>query len=298
MTRGPQIRSRLRQPVIALATGLVIGCGADPTQEAVSARSRVSGVSNSSTQLIAAAATAAAPGSWSATADLPPGDTWDQASQGRSAVLLRDGRLLVQAYENYLYDPAAAIWAKTASMSVPRSGAQLTLLNDGRVLAVGGGSEIAELYNPVTGTWTRTGSMVADRRSHTATLLKNGKVLVVGGMYCERFFCLSPPPAWAAPEELYDPATGKWTQTGSSSRPDGHTATLLNDGRVLVVSFRGAETYDAATGAWSQPGRAPFNPHGHASHRRESACGGRLECRTLRPLDRNLDPHWWPRRSS
>ena len=38
MIRGPQIRSALLQPGMLLATALVVGCGADSTQEAVGAR--------------------------------------------------------------------------------------------------------------------------------------------------------------------------------------------------------------------------------------------------------------------
>ncbi|PYV57539.1 MAG: hypothetical protein DMG98_10260, partial [Acidobacteria bacterium] len=54
--------------------------------------------------------------------------------------------------------------------------------------------------------WTTTGSLINARWYHTATLLANGKVLVAGG---DNFSgdldeC-----------ELYDPATGDWTFTGS-----------------------------------------------------------------------------------
>ena len=63
--------------------------------------------------------------------------------------------------------------------------------------------------------------------SHTATLLPNGKVLVAGG-YLEA--------ASLASAELYDPATGTWSATGSlATGARNHTATLLPNGKVLVA---------------------------------------------------------------
>ena len=55
-------------------------------------------------------------------------------------------------------------------------------------------------------TFTNTGSMSVARDLHTATLLNNGKVLVAGG-----FMVL----CTIASAELYDPATGTWSTTGS-----------------------------------------------------------------------------------
>ncbi len=58
-------------------------------------------------------------------------------------------------------------------------------------------------------TWTATGSLTTGRRSHhTATLLPNGKVLVAGGVGIRQHGILDS-------AELYDPATGTWTATGS-----------------------------------------------------------------------------------
>ena len=65
------------------------------------------------------------------------------------------------------------------------------------------------------------------RDSHTATLLPSGKVLVAGGLDC----CSS-----LSSAELYDPATGMWTATGSMRHGTlFHTATLLPSGKVLVA---------------------------------------------------------------
>ena len=143
-------------------------------------------------------------------------------------------------------------------MGTPRWGHIATLLANGRVLVVGGRNGVvqlssAELYDPSTGTWSPTGSMVGHvGGDFSATLLRDGRVLVAGG---GRGGDLYQPVADA---ELYDPATGSWTATGSMNAPrSGHLAALLPDGRVLVaggVELNSAELYDPATGTWAPTG--------------------------------------------
>ncbi len=200
-----------------------------------------------------------ATGTWTAT-----GSMVTHAGAGFTATLLRDGNVLVAGGSSAeLYDPVTGTWIATGTMATPHGGGSTaTLLLDGKVLALSGtyGDAIsgtathnsAELYDPATGTWTATGSFVAARYGHMATLLRDGRVLVAGGATC---------PAWSgcdlASAELYDPATGTWTATGSMaggmSGQYGHMATLLPDGRVLE---RGAppELYDPATGTWTATG--------------------------------------------
>jgi hypothetical protein len=117
------------------------------------------------------------------------------------------------------------------------------------------------------GKFTPTGSMAYPRIQATATLLCDGRVLVVGGLGGNSAASLNDGSSWAlASAELYDPATGKFSPTGSLAmgRMD-HTATLLLDGRVLIAGglgalatgTLGAEAYDPRTGKFSSP--APNN---------------------------------------
>jgi hypothetical protein len=89
------------------------------------------------------------------------------------------------------------------------------------------------------------------RGRHTATLLSNGKVLAAGGNNGATDGVI-------ASAELYLPASGTWTATGSLAvaRQD-HTATLLPNGKVLAAGgnyLASAELYDLASGTWTATG--------------------------------------------
>src|SRR5262249_3699891 len=152
-------------------------------------------------------------------------------------------------------------------MSEGRRAFTLTRLLNGKVLAAGGfntngATASADIYDPATAQWTPTNPLQTPRGLHSATLLPDGRVLVAGGED------LQPTPPGANPvdsalasAEIYDPATGQWTPTGSLGQVrQEQTAMLLPNGKVLVAAgeayFDGlfptsAELYDPASGKWS-----------------------------------------------
>lgn len=106
-------------------------------------------------------------------------------------------------------------------------------------------------------TWSFTGNLQQARSSHTATLLNNGQVLIVGGTYRGSFVEYGLTSA-----ELYNPATGAFSTTGSlNTGRFGHTATLLSNGKVLIAGgtdvstpLSSAELYDPTSGTFTVTG--------------------------------------------
>ena len=102
-------------------------------------------------------------------------------------------------------------------------------------------------FAQASGTWVTTGTMTHPRS--VATLLQNGQVLEVGGVSG-----VSEPGGYPAlmGAELYNPATGTWTATGSGGFTSGGHAVLLANGDVFDVGGAGITTlYNPKTGTWS-----------------------------------------------
>jgi hypothetical protein len=129
-------------------------------------------------------------------------------------------------------------WTSTGNMTLGRSHHLAERLNDGRVLVASGYTDAAaataEIYDPVTGTWSSTGSLNFAHLQGTMTKLDDGRVLVVGGS-ASRYANLP-----LATAEIYDPASGAWSVTGSLNQARSrHAAALLADGRVLILGVQG-----------------------------------------------------------
>ena len=147
-----------------------------------------------------------------------------------------------------------------SSMGTARSDHVATLLANGKVLIVGGDAS-AELFDPASRTFTPTGNMTTLRYGATATLLADGTVLIAGGFGSGT----SQLPRLSS-AELYDPGSGTFTATGSMAVGRVlHTATVLNDGKVLIAggtdanggggaATASAELYDPSAGTFTLTG--------------------------------------------
>jgi galactose oxidase-like protein/Kelch motif protein len=146
-----------------------------------------------------------------------------------------------------------------------RGGAAETLLPSGKVLITGGQNEnawlnSAVLYDPSRGTFSPTGNMNYSRAFHTSTLLPDGTVLITGGEQGSDLPLVKT-------AELYNPISGQFTVAAHlmTIAREKHTATLLADGRVLIVGGKQADTYDPSTQVFTKTPNSPTNRTSHAA---------------------------------
>lgn len=130
-----------------------------------------------------------------------------------------------------------------------------------------------------SGLFNSVGNLQHARLYHTATLLTNGKVLVAGGAEKKPVVF-----SGLASAEIFDPTTGLFSSTSNMASPRFmHTATLLNNGRVLVTGGRGqsgldgelnpipplmldsAEIYDPVTSTFMPTGKMSVARAGHTA---------------------------------
>ena len=203
---------------------------------------------------------------------------------GHTATRLTDGRVLIAGGSprvapggitsvlatSELFDPASKSFAQSATMATSRFGHSAVRLLDGRVLVMGGTSDCntvfcfqtatAELFDPATESFTSTGSMLSARTGFSATLLQDGRILVAGGFsrFCRGFLSS----CYLSSAELFDPASGTFSSTGSMTMPRSNaTATELNNGMVLIAGGQDnsgplstLELFDPAKGIFTLAG--------------------------------------------
>ena len=147
--------------------------------------------------------------------------------------------------------------AKTSvgSMNDPRQGFGTVVLEDGKLLAIGGIGPygpfpLVESYDPGLDTWTTRARMMTSRSFFVTAKLNDGRILVAGGLGETENL---------ESAEIYDPVTDTWSQirrmVDSRALAAGVT---LDDGRVMVTGgngFKGGaqktvEAYDPIERVW------------------------------------------------
>jgi hypothetical protein len=192
------------------------------------------------------------------------------ASAHHTAIRLADGRVAVVGGSRGqstlsdsvdLFDPAARTWTHAASMATGREGACAIEVAPGRLFVNGGtvslsGQGATEWVDTRAGTAAPGAADSPRRIAHTCTLLADGRVLVTGGRSNENF-----PGGASMSAEIWNPASGAWRFAAGrmQSARSAHTATLLPDGRVLLVGGFGQATiqpsfeiFDPATERFTQ----------------------------------------------
>ncbi len=216
----------------------------------------------------------------------PSTETWTPTGsingwrQGFSTTLLDDGKVLLSGgwdgyptgiyfEDTYLFEPSAGTWSLTGTIHTGRYRPTSALLNDGKVLLVGGSASgvalnTTERFDPLVGIWLPSSDLSIGRYYHTMNTLLNGQVIVTGGIYNN---------AELATTEIYDPSPGTWSLTTSMNYPrKEHTGTTLGTGNVLVTGgsientvLKITELYDPSTFTWSMIAPMNTNRRYHAA---------------------------------
>jgi hypothetical protein len=184
-----------------------------------------------------------------------------------AATVLSDGRVLVAGGESEpeIFDPESGVWSPAGTTSGTYRFVHGVLLQDGRVLLVGGafeGGVSAEIYDPSTNTWRLTGQLTEPRMFHSALGLPDGRVLVAGGHYYDDGGNYHDHLA----VEVFDPYTETWREVGVVSDPAILPGlTLLHDGRVLVTEKRTATIFDPVSESWTRVADLNYEREYHVS---------------------------------
>ena len=175
-----------------------------------------------------------------------------------SAARLADGGVLIVGVGDdgegvaIVFDPKEDSWELLQGSLAGRGVPNMVLLDDGRVLAVGGAdlsssgysldpSDAVEIFDPRTGDWTQAAAMPESALEQSLAALRGGLVLAA----LPRGSDSSDSPSVF----LYDPAADAWRATAPNQPADYDSAVVsviaaLRDGRALATGKRSAAAAD------------------------------------------------------
>lgn len=205
---------------------------------------------------------------------IPLGDM-GQARSGHTATILSNGKVLITGGSSAtgilssveIFDPdTLTSSAGLNQLTTARAEHTATLLPDTGALLVAGNDPLgtsftAELFDPLTGGFSPLSNTLKNLRSgHTATQLQDSRVLIVGGADGSNIAQRGSEAFDPRRVDLFDPKTGTFTflAQGLNIERIDHTATLLPDGRVLILGGRNstgtlqsAEIFDPVTASFT-----------------------------------------------
>ncbi len=155
-----------------------------------------------------------------------------------------------------IYSPMTRTFSATGSMSEKRYSHTATLLDDGWVFVAGGANQETcaslasmERFNLDHDGFDTSVPMLSPRAWHTATRLQDGRLLLAGGSQVDA--CNDTSLTVISAADIYDPEFQTYTVPGKQlATPRSlHTATLLPDGRVLLVGGYTASGIDPNSGS-------------------------------------------------
>jgi len=167
------------------------------------------------------------------------------------------------------YDPKTDTWATRADMPTPRSHMTVSALG-GKIYAIGGGARIVagrsgedrpllEVYDTATNRWARAADLPTPRSALSSSVV-DGRIYVMGGAFHRG-------PTSSTEElvrtmrtlsvvEIYDPASGRWTEGAGLAISRGWFSTSVVNGKVYVVGGRSL----APGGKATFPGLEVYTP--------------------------------------
>jgi hypothetical protein len=206
------------------------------------------------------------PNTWTLTGSLnSPRD--DMAAQplpnGQALVVGGTNVDFISFSSTKIWDPKGGVWGDSGLLATARSFPASSVLQDGRVIVIGGDYEnlptdtylaTTEVFDAGTGKWTKTGSLKAARTSALAVTLTDGRVLVAGGLTAK---------GAVADTEIWDPAAGTWSSVGPTPIWTGSILLALAGGGALLAGgmdgagkgVASAYRFDPTAGKWVATGK-------------------------------------------
>lgn len=207
-----------------------------------------------------------------------------------NAVQLSNGKVIViggtMDGSTEIFDPQHGSFEAGPSTHYPRLESTSTALNDARILIAGGAQGVSndvaptqsttELYEPASNHFVDGPPMSVPREAHTATITRGGDVALIGGITADypggSVGSLGTPLTVTPSIEIYMSGETRFRAAGSLQVSRAfHSATLLRNGKILIVGGIGqegavlasAELFDPVTATSSLAGALTARRYGH-----------------------------------